>query len=752
VTILGTPGADVIEATPGPDVIAGLGGADRIHGRGGNDLICGGKGADALIGDAGNDRLAGGPGSDRLFGGGGVDRCEGGGAWPPRCENPGALQAADVDVSTDESSGTTIDLVATAANPDGRHLVISALHTKTTQGVVSAGADGKTVRFEPAGRFTALDGSQSAMTSFGYTLSDLHGHHSSGVVTVTIHGIDSPPLPRSDEPPTAVADTARTTEGRPLTIDVLANDTDPDGGEKKIASVTQPEHGTVTVSESGALLGYAPDAGYCDDGEAADQFRYSLNGGSTATVQVRVACLTHLSITEGLFPSFDTETRDYVVHCDGSPLQVSGRTAADESLRVDGGPSQTGIVAPVNVPLEENQEFDFTLAGETSRDYHVRCLPQDFPTWEYQRYLQPHHAFYMVAPTSEIGGSAPIPPYVVLFDDHGVPVWWYKEVAGPLGPSVLADGDVAWWRNAYGGSPGAFVIRELDGNLVETVEAPEGRTDPHELQRLRNGNYLVIATHPREHVDLTAYGGTADETVTENDIEEVKPNGELAWKWSTEGHVQPEETGRWWPEIKATAERTGEWDEFHMNAIEPEYDAQGNVKAILFSLRQTDAIYKIDRGTDEIVWKLGGTPTPQSLTVLSDPAGSYPLGGQHDVRLLPDGTITLHDNDTNLGYPPRAVRYSIDEAARTATFVEEITDPGAPTSLCCGSARRSPDGSWLMSWGANSLVTEFDAAKQRTFQLGFGGAVFSYRATYAPDGVLSAETLRAGMNAMHPRP
>ncbi len=68
VTILGTPGDDVIRGTDGPDVIHGLGGNDWIHGGKGNDVICGGNGDDHLIGGAGHDFLLGGRGRDRLFG------------------------------------------------------------------------------------------------------------------------------------------------------------------------------------------------------------------------------------------------------------------------------------------------------------------------------------------------------------------------------------------------------------------------------------------------------------------------------------------------------------------------------------------------------------------------------------------------------------------------------------------------------------------------------------------------------------
>jgi hypothetical protein len=119
--------------------------------------------------------------------------------------------------------------------------------------------------------------------------------------------------------------------------------------------------------------------------------------------------------------------------------------------------------------------------------------------------------------------------------------------------------------------------------------------------------------------------------------------------------------------------------------------------------------------------------------------------------LLPDGTITVHDNNTGLGAPPRAVRYAIDEANGTATLVEQVTDPFAPSSFCCGSSRRSGDGSWLMSWGGNSLVAEYDGAGQPNFRLRFGGAIFSYRAVPVDDGTLSVPSLRAAMDAMHPR-
>jgi hypothetical protein len=179
----------------------------------------------------------------------------------------------------------------------------------------------------------------------------------------------------------------------------------------------------------------------------------------------------------------------------------------------------------------------------------------------------------------------------------------------------------------------------------------------------------------------------------------------------------------------------------HWNAVDP----AGN--RLLLSFRHLDAIYEINRQTGAIVWKLGGTPTSKSLDVLNDPYGSYPLGGSHDPRMQPDGTVTIYDNNTGLNRPPRAVRYRIDPQAGTATLVQSITDPEATESFCCGSARRLPSGIWLINWGALDFVGGYKPNGQRIFKLQFPNG-FSYRANPVPTGQLSAKQLRQAMNAL----
>ena len=113
----------------------------------------------------------------------------------------------------------------------------------------------------------------------------------------------------------------------------------------------------------------------------------------------------------------------------------------------------------------------------------------------------------------------------------------------------------------------------------------------------------------------------------------MSPTGQLVWDWKTQDHISLAETGRWWPRAIDLG-----YDLVHWNAIQPVGSG-----SVLASFRHLDAIYKINKSTGAIVWKLGGTSRPESLTVVGDPLANT-FGGQHDVRLLPDGTVTVFDN------------------------------------------------------------------------------------------------------------
>ncbi|MCV6587304.1 MAG: cadherin-like domain-containing protein [Marinibacterium sp.] len=88
--------------------------------------------------------------------------------------------------------------------------------------------------------------------------------------------------------PVTDADTAQTLLGQPVTIDVLANDSDPDGDAISVLSVSDAQHGTVSIDASGMVV-YTPAPGYL----GSDSFTYTVSDGaggrSTETVTVTVA-------------------------------------------------------------------------------------------------------------------------------------------------------------------------------------------------------------------------------------------------------------------------------------------------------------------------------------------------------------------------------------------------------------------------------------------------------------------------------
>ena len=112
--------------------------------------------------------------------------------------------------------------------------------------------------------------------TFDYTVGD--GHQGTDTATVTITVDNASPVAVDDE---AVTDT-----NTQVTIDVLANDSDPNGDPIRVISVTDPANGSVTVEDDGSLTYYAPAPGF----KGPDNFDYTIadDNGGTATATVRV--------------------------------------------------------------------------------------------------------------------------------------------------------------------------------------------------------------------------------------------------------------------------------------------------------------------------------------------------------------------------------------------------------------------------------------------------------------------------------
>ena len=96
---------------------------------------------------------------------------------------------------------------------------------------------------------------------------------------------DETPPAEPNRAPTAVDDRVETAEDTPVLIDVVANDTDPDGDPLRVVAVMAPAHGTATVVAGG--LRYVPAPDY----NGPDRFTYRVadSDGETAAAAVTVA-------------------------------------------------------------------------------------------------------------------------------------------------------------------------------------------------------------------------------------------------------------------------------------------------------------------------------------------------------------------------------------------------------------------------------------------------------------------------------
>lgn len=159
----------------------------------------------------------------------------------------------------------TLDVLSNDWDADSDTLTISAV-TQPTNGTVVNNTSDVT--------YTA-DTGYSGSDTFTYTVTD-GTDTDTATVTVTVNLTNSPP--------TASYDYASTDVDTPVAVDVLANDTDPDGDTLTIDSVTTPENGTAVISD-GAVL-YTPLSGYT----GSDSFNYTISdpSGETSTSYVSI--------------------------------------------------------------------------------------------------------------------------------------------------------------------------------------------------------------------------------------------------------------------------------------------------------------------------------------------------------------------------------------------------------------------------------------------------------------------------------
>ncbi len=448
-----------------------------------------------------------------------------------------------------------------------------------------------------------------------------------------------------------------------------------------------------------------------------------------------------------LSPSFSRAVPNYTTTCVGSSIRLGANVLPATSVQIGTAAAKKGSRTTV-VKLSPGKRIivKVTESGTTT-SHSIRCTPADFPKLTSRGQMPGSVQLATIEDISgRIGNGGKSIAYAVIVDRFGVPVWWRKFDTSLVNFFTTDDGKLA-----FGRSNGPLEFRDFTGRLVSSITPAGGKADAHEAIPAGGGNWYLGQHSGRSAIDLSGVGLNKSENVYDSIITKTTPDGASLWSWDTASHFSTDELLL--PQINVLP--TGRFvDVAHVNSFTE--DGQGG---LIVSARNTSAVYRVNLSDGSIDWKLGGTTTAKSLTVLGDTdiGLQHNLLGQHDARLLPDGTLTIFDNGSSTSRygtvetrAPRALRVRIDPLARTATVVESLRDPEITSSSCCGSARRFNDGSWLVAWGRSSHVRGYDSSGLPVFWLDYrNSANYTYRATPIQSSAITESALIAGMDKQY---
>ena len=260
-----------------------------------------------------------------------------------------APEANDDLTSTLKNTPVTIDVLDNDSDVDGDELTIYSVDDGLN-GVVSI--DDNKVIYTPNAGFVGED-------TFDYVVRDLENEEATATVTVKVNDSNSSPV--------AVDDSAITAEGSSVTINVLANDIDPEDDDLLIDSFSQGSNGSVAKVE-GKLV-YTPNINFT----GIDSFTYLVSDGlvtdeAIVTVTVNenaapVAVDDDKATDEGNSVAIDVLEND--TDAEDDELFIDSFTqASNGSVSLEEGK----LVYTPNPDFEGTDTFDYTVSDGKDTD------------------------------------------------------------------------------------------------------------------------------------------------------------------------------------------------------------------------------------------------------------------------------------------------------------------------------------------------------------------------------------------------
>jgi len=258
--------------------------------------------------------------------------------------------AVDDEAETNEDTPVSIEVLFNDYDVEYDFLTLDSI-TQPDHGAADYDADEGVVIFTPTLNF-------NGETIFSYTIVDGNGGSDTALVSVNVIPVNDAPQANDDQ--------TNTDEDTPVTVDVLANDSDPDGDNLSVYSVTQPAHGS--AANDGGAVTYTPTLNY----NGADSFTYTVSDGTltdTATVSITVSPVGDAPAFTGTPITTATEDLAY------SYAVVAEDVDAGDTLTI------TAPISPTWLALTDNGDGTATLEGTPTNadvgDHRVKLLVRD---------------------------------------------------------------------------------------------------------------------------------------------------------------------------------------------------------------------------------------------------------------------------------------------------------------------------------------------------------------------------------------
>ena len=360
---------------------------------------------------------------------------------PPTANNDSA--------TTNEDSSVTIAVLSNDSDTDGGVLSVT-FATNGAKGTVSINGDG-TLNYVPNLNANGAD-------SFSYTISDGQGGSATGMVSITINSVNDAPV--------AANDSATTNEDTAVTISVLANDSDVDGGTLSVTSKTDGAKGTVTINGDGTLS-YVPNL----NANGADSFTYTISDGQGGSASGTVS-ITINSVNDAPVASNDSTTTNEDASVtiavlandsdvDGGALSVTSKTNGAKGTVTINGDGTLSYVPNLNANGADS--FTYTISdgqgGAATATVSITInAVNDAPV--------------ATNDAASTVGSTPVTINVLLNDsDIEASPLSTSLVTTPTNGSVVvnANGSVTYTANAAFSGIDTFTYRASDGALTSNV-------------------------------------------------------------------------------------------------------------------------------------------------------------------------------------------------------------------------------------------------------------------------------------------